>query len=461
MKFIRIIRTGRLALRIALNAASVSLVFLGLSGLALAPHDPGVRGGPPGAGGPFPTLNATEMALFEAALLRFQEVDSVSGTISGESGVGLGPTFNANSCAMCHVFPAIGGTSPAINPQLANNFPHLDGAFNPVDLSGFLHVDGPVREVRFVKNQDGAPDGGVHGIFTIAGRSDASGCNLEQPDFPAEITAGNAVFRIPTPLFGMGLIENVSDATLRANLAGNQGLKYSLGIVGRFNTSGNDGTITRNGWKAQNKSLEIFAGEAYNVEQGVSNELFPNERSAVPGCVFNATPEDSTNLTVAGTPTSPASAFASDVVNFAAFMRLSAPPKPTTSTPSQFSGQVLFSRIGCSLCHSSSLKTAQSPFTGMSNVIVHPYSDFAIHHMGAGLADHISQGVATGDEFRTAPLWGIGQRFFFLHDGRTSDLLEAIQAHSGDGSEADRVITSFRKLSDAQQQDILNFLRSL
>jgi CxxC motif-containing protein (DUF1111 family) len=119
----------------------------------------------------------------------------------------------------------------------------------------------------------------------------------------------------------------------------------------------------------------------------------------------------------------------------------------------------------------------------MSNVVYHPYSDFAIHNMGAGLADGVEQGTADVDEFRTAPLWGLGQRLFFLHDGRTSDLLQAILAHasqadncgpSGDrqifsssgsdancSSEANAVIAKFNALSQSQKQDILNFLRSL
>jgi CxxC motif-containing protein (DUF1111 family) len=104
----------------------------------------------------------------------------------------------------------------------------------------------------------------------------------------------NVTFRIPTPLFGLGLVENTPDAALQTNLAANQSIKVLLGISGSFNTSGNDGTITRFGWKAQNKSLLVFAGEAYNGETGVSNETFPNERSAVPGCIFNPTPEDAT-----------------------------------------------------------------------------------------------------------------------------------------------------------------------
>jgi CxxC motif-containing protein (DUF1111 family) len=438
-------------------AAALCSVIVALNGQT----DPGPRGGAAGAGGSYPTLNPNETYYFTQALTRFQEIDSVTGTEPGTNGGGLGPTFNGNSCAQCHAQPAVGGSSPGLaspqnsvpNPQLALATEY--GATNIVP--SFITAAGPVREARFIS------DGGVHGLFTIQGRTDAPGCTLPQPDFATQLQNRNVIFRIPTPVFGLGLVENTPDAALQANLAANPRLKAVFGIAGSFNTSGNDGTITRFGWKAQNKSLLMFAGEAYNVEMGVSNELFPNERSAVPGCVFNPTPEDATNITdpTSGNNTGTASGMSSDIVNFAAFMRMSAPPAATTSTASQLNGQALFTIVGCSLCHSPSLTTAASIFTGMGGVTYQPFSDFAIHHMGANLADGITQGLAGPDQFRTAPLWGVGQRLFFLHDGRTSDLLQAILAHSSPNSEAQRVVEAFQILSKSQKQDLLNFLRSL
>jgi CxxC motif-containing protein (DUF1111 family) len=461
----------------------------------LGQTDPGPRSGSASAGGFYPTLDANEQSFFNQALARFQEVDSVSGKI--EPGVGLGPAFNGNSCAMCHAQPAIGGSSPGLtspqnpvaNPQVA--LATLDGAKNTVP--SFITANGPVREARFIatSSQLGAAlDGSVHDLYTITGRSDASGCNLAQPNFAQAVTSNNVIYRIPTPLFGLGLVENTPDATLEANLAANQSQKAALGIYGSFNTSGNDQTITRFGWKAQNKSLLMFSGEAYNVEMGVSNELFPNERDLVPGCVFNSTPEDSTNITYNGSTTGTASTMSSDVVNFAAFARLLAPPVPATSTSAQLTGQSLFTSVGCVLCHSSSLTTAASVYTGMGSVTYVPYSDFALHHMGSNLADGVNQGAAGPDQFRTAPLWGLGQRLFFLHDGRTSDLMQAIAAHSSStsvcsimatsqiftannvgflpvgflqfcGSEADGVVNNFNALSSPLKQDLLDFLRSL
>jgi CxxC motif-containing protein (DUF1111 family) len=97
----------------------------------------------------------------------------------------------------------------------------------------------------------------------------------------------------------------------------------------------------------------------------------------------------------------------------------------------------------------------------LSKVPIHPFSDFALHRMGSGLADGIVQGAAGPEHFRTTPLWGIGQRLFFLHDGRTSDLVEAIEAHASTGSEANAVVSNFNQLPIAEQQDVVNFLRSL
>ena len=454
--------------------------------------DPGPRTGSPAAGSYFPSLNSDEQLLFTQGLGAFMEVDSVKGTI--EPGAGLGPAFNGNSCAMCHSQPAVGGSSPGMNspqnpvpnPQVA--LAKLDGATNTVPA--FITANGPVREARFVAtdatNLYSTLDGGVHGLFTIQGRTDAPGCTLAQPNFTTQLSLGNVIFRIPTPTFGLGLVEATPDATLVSNLTATASARSKLGIGGSFNTSGNDGTITRFGWKAQNKSLLVFAAEAYNVEQGVTNEGFPNERNTTTGCTFNATPEDK-NVMTNGT------FVVSDLVNFGAFMRLLAPPTPAAATSSTTNGAALFNQIGCNLCHSTSLTTGASPFTGMSSFTYHPYSDFALHHMGAGLADGINQGAAGADQFRTAPLWGLGQRLFFLHDGRTTDLVQAIQAHyfatnqyceqvssaqlfyvlttnsvyepevqsSVCNSEANSVINSYNKLSTTQQQDLLNFLRSL
>jgi len=433
------------------KTATILTVLAGLTVASsqIAPHDPGPRAGAAGAGGYYPTLNSTEQAAFTAGLARFIEVnDQVP---RGNGAGGLGPGFNSNSCVSCHSQPAPLGTSPSpSSPQVPQANPVIaaglsTGAANVIP--SFITADGPAREARFLRKADGSPDGGVHNLFSIAGRTDAGNCTLPQPNFAAQLAARNVIFRIPTPVFGLGLVENTSDYVLQANLAATARQRAALGIGGRFNLSSNDGTINKFGWKSQNKSLMMFAGEAYNVELGVSNEVMSNERNIFRGCVFNATPEDSRP--------------GSDIEAFVDAMRLAAPPAPAPATRNTTNGAAVFSKVGCALCHSDTLTTARAPFSGMSYVKYHPFSDFALHHMGTNLADGISQGMAGPDEFRTAPLWGVGQRLFFLHDGRTTNLLTAIQQHRSQGSEANAVVQKFNNLPPQQQQQLLDFLRSL
>ncbi len=441
------------------------------------PVDLGVRGGPAGAGAPLNGLTADEAAFFQDGLTRFAQVEAVTKGANN----GLGPRFNSNQCFSCHSQPNAGGSSPPQNPQV--QVATLNGAKNTVPW--FITQHGPVREARFKRSSNGVSDGEVHADFVITGRTDAPGCNITQPDFlpagdPLTGQGGNRniIFRIPTPVFGAGLIESIPDSVILANMASDAAMKSSLGISGHANAhlsgnvnrSANDGTITRFGWKAQNKSLLIFAGEAYNVEMGVSNDLFPQERDETPGCLFNATPEDTLNFTTASSTTGNSNtAVLSDIEAFADFMRLLAPPTPAPPTPSSENGRSTFAKIGCAQCHTPSMTTGKmiasgsstSPSAALSNQTANLFSDLLVHHMGEGLADGITQGGAGPDEFRTAPLWGVGQRAFFLHDGRTTNLVEAIRAHRSRGSEANKVIEHFNRLSTQEQQEIIDFLRSL
>jgi CxxC motif-containing protein (DUF1111 family) len=422
-------------------------------------------------------LTADETAFFQDGQQRFTDVESVTG---GKNN-GLGPRFNSNQCMSCHAQPEEGGSSPAQNPMIA--VATFNGAKNTVPW--FITAKGPTREARFKKSADGTADGEVHNLFVITGRADAHGCNIAQPDFlpagnPLTGKGGNPniIFRIPTPVFGAGLIESIPDSAILANMKSNTSAKSAMGIYGHANAflsgnvnrNANDGTISRFGWKAQNKSLLLFASEAYNVEMGVTNQLFTQERDETPGCLFNATPEDTLNFT----PTSPSggnpnTAVLSDIEAFANFMRMLAPPVPVATTPSGEKGRATFGKIGCAHCHTPSMTTgakiasgsSTTPSVALSNQTANLYSDLLVHHMGIGLADGITQGGAGPDEFRTAPLWGVGQRVFFLHDGRTSDLAEAIREHRSKGSEANRVIEHFERLSVEEQQEVIDFLRSL
>jgi CxxC motif-containing protein (DUF1111 family) len=515
----KVIKTRRFAF-----CSASAMIFL--AGIAVAQTDPGVQSGSrtgtfagitvhPGT----TLINPNDdpngfTAFFADGLSRFQEIEDVSTNNNPNVvNVGLGPRFNFNQCAGCHAQPAVGGTGAAVNPQFAA----FGSCANEGDLSvtnvstvtsgqslptppqrgtiicnntntvpSFITANGPTREARFpfLMNANGtvntttpsteAPED----LFTVAGRPDAGTCtSLAQPNFTAAENAGNVIFRIPTPLFGLGLVENLDDSTLLINR--NTNLSNSFGIAGSFNRSGNDGTITKFGWKAQNKSLHIFAGEAYNVEMGITNLLQTNEKpdpeeemlgTGLPASCLNLSgtgyPEDTSNPL-----STPNSAVLDDVSAFANFVRFLAPPPTgsvvlsgaTVSASTLASGLYYFNGLGCATCHNATPGTTQrsSLVPALSNQPVPAFSDFELHHMGTGLADNISQGSAGGDEFRTAPLWGLGQRIFLLHDGRTTNLITAIMDHESDGSEANTVVENYLNLSAAHQQDLLDYLRSL
>src|SRR5437588_339223 len=494
--------------------------------------DPGPRPGTPtsGAGHPIANMPIEQTIFWVDGLIKFGTTATPNGANDSSGNptlFGMGPSFNGESCLQCHSQPNIGGTSPQVNPQFNAASDH--GATNTVPI--FLSTNGAIREARFVQNADGSLDGGVHELFTIQGRDDApTGCQISQPDFQTQVNNNNVIFRIPIATFGEGFVENTTDQSFLSTLASLGGSKVKRGIRGHFNTNGNDGTITKFGWKAQNKSMLLFAGEAANVELGMTNEIFTNEKTVGTNCTTNFFPEDNTHVIVPVPPpgsASPAgddaSEISSNIENFAIFMRLNAAANQCDFQSGQdtsgnalcnalgksaLNGKAIFGTlipqvlngvvqppkigIGCVLCHADTFTTSASNIPQLSNTRFAPFSDYAVHHMGSNLTDGVNQGIAGPDEFRTAPLWGIGQRIFFLHDGRNDNLVQAILSHESAGnvcttvnsvsetitlngqsksiaskqtqtcgSEANSVVEKFRTLTTSQKQDLINFLRSL
>lgn len=499
----------RWSVRIAFLAVTCLLsTFVLAQGPGFRAHDPGLRGGPPNAGGPLPGMAAPETEIFNQSIINFTELESTcegcndrpEGFFTGEdiflqtltNSAGLGARFNADSCFVCHSQPTIGGSGgflvpnpqdppaqqrPPENPSF-DLIPHRKGATNRVP--SFVKQFGPILEARFIRKPDGTPDGGVHQLYTIVGRTDdpsIPNCNatvLPSTDFEREVRNRNIAFRLPLQVFGLGLIDAIQDREILSRHAATAGLRAGLGIGGVPNRSPNDGTIARFGWKAQNKSIQLFAAEAYNVEMGVTNDLFPQAtdetvecngpRKPLPNDLVRVAPGEFKDILMLP-----------DWVLFQTFMRFLAPPTPVAFSPSAQRGRQLFGLnagspgIGCVACHTVTMRTAEVIRfqDALGNKDVNMYSDLLTHHMGGGLADRITQGVATGDMFRTTPLWGIGQRRFFIHDGRTDDLQQAILAHYSaatpefPASEANTVVRRFQGLSEPDKQAILNFLRSL
>jgi CxxC motif-containing protein (DUF1111 family) len=472
-----------------------------------AAHDPGPRPNPSSpVPSPVPGLNAHESALFIESLLRVSELEGTCDTCAEQpqsvlpvdpdpqnpfsprgltNSAGMGPVFNADQCFICHSQPQIGGSSPKVNP--AKLIGHRLGGTNVIPL--FEEPNGAFRETRFKFNTDGTRDGGVHSLFTLQGRSDAPGCTLRQPDFDQQLDRRNLAYRIPLQLFGLGLIESIQDKAIIANMKSAAREKRFMGIAGHPNIVPNNGTISRFGWKAQNASINMFAGEAYNVEMGITNDLFPISRSEDDDCMSTYTPFDQPRVDeLYDNPLKILPAW----LMFTEFMRFVDAPHPAPLSGNAKMGKELFSQVGCALCHTPSFQTPGAPnpqsprqevgphTTALRGQTVNLYSDLLVHHMGATLADNIVQGNAGPDEFRTTPLWGLGGRLYFLHDGRTSDLMVAIRDHrswagsdGGDNpakdshsrhygnSEANAVIDIFDGLDGWQQQSILDFLRSL
>jgi CxxC motif-containing protein (DUF1111 family) len=499
----------RKAFMVILLAGSVTSAVLAQSnGTWFKAKDPGPRPNPTSAiPNPVPGLNENEAALFIESLLRVSELEGSCDTCAQQpqgvppvdpdpsnpfsprslvNSAGMSPVFNADQCFICHSQPAIGGSSPARNP--AETIAHRLGGTNSVP--SFEVPDGVFREVRFKFNPDGTRDGGVHSLFTLRGRSDTPGCTLEQPDFEKAVLEKNIAFRIPLQLFGLGLIESIQDSAIRANINAEREAKHALGISGHPNIVPNNGTISRFGWKAQNGSITIFAGEAYNVEMGISNDEFPIGRSEDPSCNVVYEPFDipRTDESFYNNPLKIMPAW----LMFAEFMRFVDAPRPVPLTATAQHGKDLFGKVGCALCHTPSFQTAGTANPGNEREEIGPhsvalrgqtvnlFSDLLVHHMGSTLADNIVQGNAGPDEFRTTPLWGLGQRLFLLHDGRTTDLNVAIQDHFSqrfsdggdnpskdfrsyayDRSEANAVVERFNTLSETEKQAIFDFLRSL
>jgi CxxC motif-containing protein (DUF1111 family) len=420
--------------------------------------DPGPRPLPASAGGFLSSLSANEQQIEPSITTEFNRTHDV--IVTSPTDGGLGPRFNENSCASCHAYPAVGGSSPPNNPLFS--IYNYNGANNT--MPSFITSTGPILEARFI-DQPGTtiPDGTVHQLFTISGRTDATGCNISQPDFVTAAAQSNLVLRQVTPTYGAGLMEVIRNIDITNNMNSNLSVKKTLGITGHPNYSGNDGSIMRFGWKAQVRSTLLMAANQMNVEMGVTNETFPNELDQTPGCVLNPVPETVSNFT----PGILTEMFPGDSSRAEYFIQWLTPPTPGQASNSTKNGKTQFSTVGCVYCHTTSFTTPATSRPGLGNITINLYSDILVHHMGPGLADGLPQGQAGPDEFRTAPLWGIGQRLWFMHDGRTSNIVTAIEDHyslsngSYPASEANQSITNFNNLSPKNQQDLVNFLRSL
>jgi CxxC motif-containing protein (DUF1111 family) len=367
---------------------------------------------PPAAGQSLAGLTASQTAAFIAGLEVFTRPETPAS--------GLGPVFNDVSCVACHDGGALGGGSNRTVTRFAQR---VNGVFDPMTALG-----GSLLQDRAIGMRNGP-----------------------QHAFAPEVVPPSATIvtrRRTTPLFGLGLVDATPDATFIA-LASSQAARGD-GTAGRVNMTDNirtgTKTVGRFGWKAQVTTLLQFAGDALLNEMGITNPDFPSETCPQGNCAeltFNPAP----GLNDTGIRQSA----------LADYMAMLAPPPRGPQSADAIAGEQLFSAIGCTSCHVDTLSTGSSSIAALDHQTYHPYSDFLLHDMGS-LADGLEMGSATGNEMRTAPLWGLRFITRFLHDGRATTLDDAIAAHDGQARAArDR----YAALSPQAKAQVLTFLRSL
>jgi len=455
-------RTGALGVAVALGSV--------VSGQAQStvPHISGY--GQPLAGLMLPA-NVADLQLFATGQLQFIEVEGIPR---------VGPLFNSRSCGACHFQPAVGGSGAFINEvRVRNN-----------TVGGPLHIFASDNILRAGPQLQGAAP-----IFANGVESTPLGCQITSPrclksrcqnielkrttfrsnlktcdPTSAAFAAGSncAAERQATPLFGLGFVEAVADATFTA-LAASQPLaiRGTVKTVSELSAT----RVGRFGWKNDHATLRAFSADAYLNEMGITSPDLPIERST---CALGQT-RFGVPLDLDDEPEDPTDDDGrADVDRFADFMRALEPPPQLTESVDAQAGHVLFTSIGCGGCHVESITTDANPAsfipatTGgvvitpaltalLTTQTFHPFSDFLLHDMGA-LGDGITSGSAGPTMMRTAPLWGARARSRFLHDGRAATTAGAIPLHAGQGAAA---AAAFQALSSAERQQVIDFINTL
>lgn len=365
------------------------------------------------------TNGLTDQATFDADRETFEERDEIAD--------GLGPVYNAQSCAECHQNPVTGGISQVTVLRAG----HKDRAGNFVEAPGGSLVH----------------DRAIHP-------------SLQEVVTPEEDVRA---FRTSLNVLGDGFVEAIDDNTL-VDIARNQP-RLSGGLINgqviRVPVLEAPGItrVGRFGWKNQHASLLSFSADAYLNEIGITSYLLPQENTSWGRSVasFDTVPdiEDVDR----------------DIEVFTRFMRATEAPSRDgmlAATPDARAGSQLFNQIGCAICHVANIVTAPAgtSFNGgafivppaLGNKMIHPYSDFLLHDVGTGDGIVQNGGQSTANKLRTPPLWGVRTRNRLMHDGESLTYDDAIRRHRG---EAGQVIQRYNALPDPQRGQLIRFLRSL
>lgn len=429
----------------------------------------------PSLGSPIPNLTSEENTLF-------QQGDIVY-TKTWDPRQGLGPIFTQDNCTNCHASPVAGGGGSSLT--------NVDTIFATVDPEGqFDPMDG-------TDPNDKNSEGGVllqpQSISSFVPQCKYPGEVVPTtPQFPVAATLFEK--RLAPPNFGMGLIDSIPASAIQA-IAASQQENMPMGVAGQVNNVtdeyGNP-AVGKFGFKAQYATLTQFVGQAMTLEVGVTNPVNPMEQAS------NGAPIPASCLK--GDSNEPNDTSGTSLISIFHYLVYLAPNTAAACTsPQCLDGQTQFSAVGCNICH---LTPAQGYTTGtpiqvpetysmtggacengvkclkskaLSSQAVPLYSDLLLHNMGVGtVQNHLGDGFcsptepycpfgqATGNQFRTTPLWGLSVRTLYLHDGRTNNLTTAIQDHAvTSDSEAWQSIQAFDALTSQQQSDLLTFLGTL
>ena len=427
-----------------------------------------------GLGNPIPNLTSEETTLFSQGKIVY--------TKTWDPRQGLGPIYTQDNCTNCHGSPIAGGGGGSLQ--------NIDTIFATVDSGGqFDPMDG-------TDPADTHNEGGVllqpQTIASFVNSCKYAGEVIPTtPQFPVAATLFEG--RLAPPNFGMGLIDSVPASQIQAQAVVKGSHGEILGQVNNVEDEYGNLTVGKFGFKSQYATLTQFIGNAMTLEVGITNPINPTEQESngvaiPPSCLK-------------GDPTEPNDQVGTSMIDIFHYLLYLAPNTAAACTSSQcLDGQTQFNAVGCNYCH---LTPSEGYTTGsmievpetysetggtcqngvkclkskaLSNQPVPLYSDLLLHNMGAGNgSNHLGDGFcspqpstdcpfgqASGTSFRTTPLWGLSVRKLYLHDGRTSSLLTAIQSHAlSSDSEAWYVVQAFDALTQTEQDDLIKFLNTL
>lgn len=373
---------------------------------------------------------------------------------------GLGPVFNNISCNGCH--PSDGRAS------FPENINSLSGLFYKISVPGTDEHGGPVPVPGFGKQLQHQSLYGfqAEGKMNVTFQeqkvllADGTNVSLQKPGYsivsPYLPLPGNVMIspRIGMPVFGLGLLEAIPEAAILANADPDDRDKDEISGKANYVWDPVTGTtmLGRFGWKAGTPNVLVQTAGAFNEDMGLTNYLKPVESSA-----------DQTN----GDPTSVSPEASRDLLENVVFysLTLGVPAGRNFDNPDVIAGREIFEQLKCATCHIPSFTTGNyEGIPEISNQKIYPYTDMLLHDMGDDLADNRPEFLASGREWKTRPLWGIGLTAItsghtsFLHDGRARNITEAILWHGG---EAEKSRDDFKKLSAKDREMLLEFLQSL